>query len=49
MFTIVLLRHYGRVILLLVFICFILPFVLLRQKGGVFFVLDQDCIFKPVK
>jgi hypothetical protein len=26
-----------------------LPFVLLRQKGGVFFILDRECIFKPVK
>jgi len=26
-----------------------LPFVLLRQKGGVFFVLDRNCIFKPIK
>jgi hypothetical protein len=28
---------------------FCLPFVLLRQKGGVFFVLDQKCISEPVK
>jgi hypothetical protein len=26
-----------------------LPFVLLRQKGGVFFILDRECIFKPIK
>jgi hypothetical protein len=26
-----------------------LPFVLLRQKGRVFFILDWECIFKPVK
>jgi len=26
-----------------------LTFVLLRQKGGVFFVLDWECFFKPVK
>jgi hypothetical protein len=25
------------------------PFVLFRQKGGVFFVLDRECISKPVK
>jgi hypothetical protein len=27
----------------------VLPFVLLRQKGRVFFVLDRECISKPVK
>jgi len=26
------------------FLYFILPFVILRQKGGVFFYLDWDCI-----
>jgi hypothetical protein len=26
-----------------------LPFFLLRQKGGVFFILDRKCISKPVK
>jgi hypothetical protein len=28
-----------------VFLYSVLPFVLLRQKGGLFFVLDQDYIF----
>jgi len=39
------------VILFKLWILFILclPFFLLRQKGGVFFVLDRDCIFKLVK
>jgi len=32
-----------------VFICSILLFVILKQKGEVFFYLDRDCIFKPVK
>jgi hypothetical protein len=35
--------------LLLVFLILCLPFVILRQKGRVFFVLDWECIFKPVK
>jgi hypothetical protein len=34
---------------ILVIMVFCLPFVLLRQKGGVFFVLDQKCISEPVK
>jgi hypothetical protein len=31
------------------FLIICLPFVLLRQKGGVSLFLDRDCIFKPVK
>jgi predicted membrane channel-forming protein YqfA (hemolysin III family) len=45
LFTLVLLRPLGGVIfvVLLLLLCF--PFVPLRQKGGVIFDLDRDCIF----
>jgi hypothetical protein len=39
------LRHQGRVFYECSFSIHCLPFVLLRQKGGVFLVLDQECIF----
>jgi len=35
--------------MLLGFSILCLPFVILRQKWGVFLFLDQDCIFKLVK
>jgi hypothetical protein len=31
------------------FYYFVLPFVPLRQKGGVIFIFDRECISKPVK
>jgi hypothetical protein len=31
------------------FLILCLPFVFFRQKSGVFFVLERECIFKPVK
>jgi hypothetical protein len=48
-------RHFTIILVVLNFsnsgFSFILclPFILLRQKKGVFFVLDRECIFKPVK
>jgi hypothetical protein len=46
----VLLRPLGGVIFMTVsFYYSILPFVPLRQKGGVIFILDRECISKPVK
>jgi len=48
-------RHFTIILVVMNFsncgfsLIFCLPFVLLRQKGGVFFVLDRECIFKPVK
>jgi len=44
LFTLILLRHQGGVFDGFSILC--LPFVLLRQKGGVFFVLDWESIFK---
>jgi len=49
MFTLVLLRHLKGVFYNCSFSILYLPFVLLRQKWGVFFVLDRECIFKPIK
>jgi hypothetical protein len=48
-------RHFTIIFVVLNFsncgflLYFVLPFVILRQKGGVFFVLDRECISKPVK
>jgi hypothetical protein len=48
-------RHFTIILVVMNFsncgfsLIFCLPFVLLRQKGGVFFVLDRECISKPVK
>jgi len=45
LFTLVLLRHLGGVFYNYSFSMLYLPFVLLRQKGRVILVLDQECIF----
>jgi hypothetical protein len=48
-------RHFTIILVVLNFsncgfsLILYLPFVLLRQKLGVFFVLNQKCISKPVK
>jgi len=48
-------RHFTIILVVLNFsnwdfsLMLCLPFVLLRQKGGVLFVLDRECISKPVK
>jgi hypothetical protein len=48
-------RHFTIILVVLNFsnygfsLILCLPFVILRQKGGLFFVLDQECISKPVK
>jgi len=50
-----LMRHFTIILVVLNFsncsfsLLLCLPFVLLRQKGGVFFVLDWECISKSVK
>jgi hypothetical protein len=49
LFTLVLLRHQGGVFYNSGFSILCLPFVLLRQKDGVFLFLDRECIFKLVK
>jgi hypothetical protein len=45
MFILVLLRHQERVFYNCGFSILCLPFVILRQKIGVFLFLDQECIF----